>query len=58
MAQQLSEAQLFDSCACRTFAAKVAARIAAGDRLEVVVAAARTVWWHEVKCTHCTTLMV
>ncbi len=49
MAQQLSEAQLFDCCACRTFAARVAARLAAGDRLEAVVAAARYVWWHEVR---------
>lgn len=48
MAQQLSEAQIFDCCACRNFAAKVTARIAAGDRLEVVIAAARAVWWHEV----------
>lgn len=48
MAQQLSEAQIFDCCACCTFAARVAARLAAGDGLDAVVAAARRVWWHEV----------
>lgn len=49
----LAEAQLFDCCACRTFASKAAARVGdtGANGLSAVVDICREVWWHQVSFT-------
>ena len=46
----LTEAQIFDSCACRALAAKLAAQLRAdGDTsLDAIIAACRDIWWNQV----------
>lgn len=48
-AQMMSEAQLFDCCACKSFSTKVAGKLASADdqQLNTVVKIAREVWWHQ-----------
>lgn len=55
----VTEAQVFDCCACRAFAAKVTARLAANaladGSLGALIDVCREIWWHQVRKRDLTT---
>jgi hypothetical protein len=46
----LTEAQIFDCCACRALAAKLAAKLQAdgATSLDAIITACRDIWWNQV----------